>query len=212
MADAMDVVIAGEPMRLLADRALYWPARNRLLLADLHLGKADIFRRLGIPLPSGGTRLDLARIAALAETTGADTAWVLGDFLHGGIESPQWREGWEAFRAAHPQLRIGVLAGNHDRALVRANLEIDLLGDSVDDGPFSLRHAPDPRAPAHVLCGHLHPTVRIEGFPGRWPAFWLQERTCVLPAFSAFTGGRTPESNAGDGLVACLHESLLRLA
>ena len=63
MAEAMEVVIAGEPMRLLADRALYWPARNRLLLADLHLGKADIFRRFGIALPSGGTRLDLSRIA-----------------------------------------------------------------------------------------------------------------------------------------------------
>ena len=118
----------------------------------------------------------------------------------------------KTFRAEHPQLRIGVLAGNHDRALVRANLEIDLLGDAVDDGAFSLRHAPDARAPAHVLCGHLHPTVRVEGFPGRWPAFWLQARACVLPAFSAFTGGRNPETRAGDGLVACMHGDLLRLA
>ena len=212
MAEAMDVVIAGEPMRLLADRALYWPARTRLLLADLHLGKADIFRRFGIALPSGGTRHDLSRIAALAEATDADSAWVLGDFLHGGIESPQWRAGWEAFRADHPALRIGVLAGNHDRALVRAQLDIDLLGDAVDDGPFSLRHAPDPGAAAHVLCGHLHPTVRIESFPGRWPAFWLRDRSCVLPAFSAFTGGRTPALARGDGVVACVHDALLRLA
>jgi hypothetical protein len=39
MAEALDLVLAGEPVRLLADRALYWPARRRLLLADLHLAR-----------------------------------------------------------------------------------------------------------------------------------------------------------------------------
>ena len=34
MAAELDIVIAGEPMRLYADRALYWPARQRLLIAD----------------------------------------------------------------------------------------------------------------------------------------------------------------------------------
>lgn len=208
MVDALDVVLAGEPMRLLGDRAVYWPARNRVLLADLHLGKGDIFRRFGIALPSGGTRHDLARIAMLVASTGADSVWVLGDFLHGTIESPQWRAGWESFRASHPALRIGVLAGNHDRALVRAHLELDLVGDAVEDGPFSLRHAPDARAPGHVLCGHLHPTLKLEGLPGRWPAFWLQAASTVLPAFSAFTGGRNPEARRGDRLVACVHGNL----
>lgn len=211
MADAFDCLLAGERVQLLAERALHWPARRRLFLADLHLGKADIFRRSGIALPSGGTRHDLDRIAAMVERTGATSLRVLGDFLHGGIESKQWRAGWEAFRAAHPGLDIGVLAGNHDRALVRANLDFTLLGDAAEDGPFSLRHMPDARAPGHVLCGHLHPTVRIDGFPGRWPAFWLQAGTCVLPAFSAFTGGRTPRAGVGDRIVACLQGQVLPL-
>ena len=30
MADALDATLAGEPVRLLCDRALYWPARRRL--------------------------------------------------------------------------------------------------------------------------------------------------------------------------------------
>ena len=212
MVDVLDVAIAGETVRLLGDRGLYWPARRRVFVADLHLGKGDIFRRFGIPLPSGGTRHDLARIAALALSCNARSVWVLGDFLHGAIESPRWREGWDEFRAAHPTLEIGVLAGNHDRALVRANLDLQLLGDAVDDGPFSLRHAPDPTARGHVLCGHLHPTVKAPGLPGRWPAFWLQRGMSVLPAFSAFTGGRTPEAAPGDQVVACVHGALLRVA
>ena len=45
----------GERLQLHADRALYWPARGRLLIADLHLGKGDVFRRAGIAVPRGGT-------------------------------------------------------------------------------------------------------------------------------------------------------------
>ncbi|BCT92514.1 phosphoesterase [Lysobacter helvus] len=211
MAESMALDVAGETLLLLADRAVYRPARERLYLADLHLGKADIFRQAGIAMPSGGTQHDLGRIAALVDATQARSVWVLGDFLHGAIDSPQWRRGWEAFRDAWPALEFGVLAGNHDRALARAGLDLQLLGDAVEDGALSLRHAPDPHAPGHVLCGHLHPTLKVEGLPGRWPAFWLQARTLVLPAFSAFTGGRTPRVATGESLVACIHDSLLRV-
>lgn len=198
-------------MRLLADRALYWPARRRLFIADLHLGKGDAFRSAGIALPSGGTRHDLARIGAMVAATGARSLWVLGDFLHGQARERSWRDGWDAWRAQHAALAIGVLAGNHDRALSGLGLSLELLGDAVDDGPFSLRHAPDPRARAHVLCGHLHPVARIDGLPRRWPAFWLGERTSVLPAFSRFTGGRTPDAREGGALVACVEGHLLAL-
>ena len=80
MAEALDLEIAGETVRLLADRALYWPARARLLIADLHLGKGDTFRAAGIPIPSGGTAHDLTRLAALVELVHACELWILGDF------------------------------------------------------------------------------------------------------------------------------------
>lgn len=211
MAEALDLEIVGEPVRLLADRALYWPARRRLLIADLHLGKGDAFRSAGIALPSGGTLHDLERIGALVEATGARALWVLGDFLHGDARERSWRDGWETWRARHFALEFGVLAGNHDRALSGLGLAIDLLGHAVDDGPFSLRHAPSARTRGHVLCGHLHPTARIDGLPRRWPAFWLRTGDTVLPAFSRFTGGRTPPAFEGGALVACIEGHLLRL-
>lgn len=67
MADALRLAIAGEPMLLLADRALYWPARQRLLIADLHLGKGTTFRSAGIAVPSGGTAHDLARLDVISQ-------------------------------------------------------------------------------------------------------------------------------------------------
>lgn len=209
MAERIDLRITGEPMALLADRALYWPARRRLFVADLHLGKGDSFRSAGIALPSGGTTHDLARIGALIDASGATSLWVLGDFLHAAANERSWRDGWEAWRAQQAGFDIAVLTGNHDRALARAGLDLILLGDAVDDGPFALRHAPDPRSGLHVVCGHLHPTIKIGDVPRRWPAFWLRGAMTVLPAFSQFTGGRTPMPGEGGHLVACVEDTLL---
>lgn len=191
MRGETELVLAGETMRLFADRALYWPARGRLLIADLHLGKGDILRAAGIPVPSGGTGHDLARLDALLRTTGASELWVLGDFLHGRRHA-RVEAAWRRLLAAHPDCVASVVAGNHDRALVADAVGVVFLPDDVRDGPFRFRHAPleqaDPGA-GHVLCGHVHPVVRLPGLPGRHPALVLEARQTILPAFSAFTGG-----------------------
>lgn len=60
MGDSVQLQLAGETVELLGERALYRPAQRALLIADLHLGKADVFRRAGIGLPAGGTAHDLS--------------------------------------------------------------------------------------------------------------------------------------------------------
>ena len=210
MPESMDIVLAGEPLRLLADRALHWPARRRLFIADLHLGKADTFRAAGIALPRGGTAFDLGRISCLVDATDADSVWVLGDMLHGRTDLSSWRVAWDAFLARHRHLAIAVVDGNHDRALQQAGLDIERLGDAVHDGPFVLRHAParDPRG--HVLCGHLHPVLKLPG-QARTPAFWLQPGCTILPAFSAFTGGHPLRLGQGDSAVLCNGNALVQV-
>jgi len=42
---------AGETFAATPDGALFWPAQNALLVADLHLEKASWFARLGQFLP-----------------------------------------------------------------------------------------------------------------------------------------------------------------
>ena len=44
---ALPIELAGEPMLLHAQRALIWPRRATLLVADVHLGKSDLLRRHG---------------------------------------------------------------------------------------------------------------------------------------------------------------------
>ena len=74
--------VAGEKLVLLAERAVYWPARKALFIADFHLGKAASFRRLGIPLPVGTTAENVRRLDRAIEKTGATQVIFLGDFLH----------------------------------------------------------------------------------------------------------------------------------
>lgn len=211
---ALTTTLAGETVVLLPDRALYWPARRQLLIADLHLGKADTFRASGIALPRGGTAHDLDRITALLAATRAESLIVLGDLLHGALLDTHWRGSWEAWRVRHGALDIGIVAGNHDRALHRAALEVTLLGDVVDDGPFRLCHEPPDVAAAgrHVLCGHVHPVVRLPGLGRRLPVFWLRDGVTVLPAFSAFTGGvAVSMTQAGTRVVACAGDETIEL-
>ncbi len=174
---------------MFAERALFWPREAALLIADLHLGKADTFRAAGIALPSGGTRLDLDRISALIDRTRAARLIVLGDMLHASAKPKRWRETWDAWRERHKSLRIDVIAGNHDRALANAGLDVVHHPRSIDVLPFMLRHAPGEIEGAHVMCGHVHPVVRLPGSLKRWPAFAIGDRITILPAFSAFTGG-----------------------
>ena len=211
MPASIAVILGGEPMQLMGDRALYWPGRRRLLVADVHLGKADVFRHAGIGMPSGGTRHDLARLDAMLADTQASELWILGDVLHGPALRSRWREVWDEWRDRHRLLRIVALAGNHDRALAKAGLELELVGAVVEDMPFALRHDPVPHPALHVLCGHAHPLAQLPGMRRRWPAFWLRERMTLLPAFSGFTAGVVPLLSTGEQLVACVEGEAIAL-
>jgi DNA ligase-associated metallophosphoesterase len=200
----VDTTIAGEAVRLLASRALYWVRERRLFLSDLHLGKADVFRRAGIGLPRGGTADDLARLSQAIAMTDARDVWILGDVVHGAVHDSAWRSDWAAWREALPGVGVAALVGNHDRALATAGLGVELLGEAYATAPFALRHEPGVVPGLHVWSGHLHPCVPVPGLGARrWPVFWLQRETTVLPAFSEFTGGCHVDASASDGLVLC---------
>ncbi|AXA79697.1 ligase-associated DNA damage response endonuclease PdeM [Achromobacter xylosoxidans] len=203
--DELDIVLAGEAMVLSGARAMFWPARGRLIIADLHLGKSHVFRRAGIAVPGGATRGDLDRLAALVARTAARELWIVGDLLHGPAAQAAWRDAWLEWRRQHAGLDVAVLAGNHDRALDGGVLEVRQLGDACVDGPFLFSHIPRAGANGqHVIAGHMHPKTSVPGVPRSWPAFWLRAGLTVLPAFSDFTGGHIVDGGEGGLIVACV--------
>lgn len=216
MDDELHWSLDGTAVRLLGDRALYWPEEQVLMIADLHLGKADLFRRAGIALPAGGTHADLQRLQALLIRTGARQLWVLGDLLHGRVHRSAWREHWLHWRQRNAGIDVHVVVGNHDRALPGAQLGVQIHHDTVALGPFLLAHDPvaAPLAGTHTghfIGGHLHPIVSLPGVPRRFPAFWLRPGSTVLPAFSAFTAGVVPDLRRGERLVVCVEGHAMAL-
>lgn len=210
MPEQLLLRIAGEAVELYADRALYWPSRKRLCIADLHLGKDEVFRRSGIPVPRGDASADLARLDRLITHSRADTVWILGDLIHARLPHGDWQAPWRDMLNRHPGVRFAVVEGNHDRALAETGLPVERLPACIVDGPFAFRHSPVPHAEAHVIAGHLHPAQRVRGL-GRIPMFWLRPDITVLPAFSAFTGGHAPEPAVGERRILCNGDALYEL-
>ncbi|WP_085712921.1 MULTISPECIES: ligase-associated DNA damage response endonuclease PdeM [unclassified Pseudomonas] len=189
------VRLAGEELWLLPEKALYWPAQQALLIADVHFGKAAAYRRLGQPVPQGTTANNIAVIEQLLAKLPCRQLIFLGDFLHGpGSHATGTLQALAQWRARHADLPITLIRGNHDK---RAGdppqaLNIRVVPEPLLLGPFALQHEPDPHAERHVLAGHVHPVYRLNGKGRqrlRLACFRLGERISLLPAFGAFTGG-----------------------
>lgn len=187
--------VAGESVELFAARALHWPARRTLIVADLHWGKAATFRAAQIPIPRGTTAADLGRLDTLLAATAATRLLILGDLLH--AELPAEAEATAAtlltWRATHRALDMVLVRGNHD---ARPGALLDDLGITVHEpplaeGPFILTHQPAPSGGGYNLAGHVHPSVELRG-PARerlrLPCFRFGPSAGLLPAFGGFTG------------------------
>jgi DNA ligase-associated metallophosphoesterase len=190
----LTIEVAGERLALLPERAAFVPSHATLLIADLHLGKAHAFRRLGVPVPEGGAAAALATLDRLICTLAARRLVFLGDLLHSAsAQDESTMHALSAWRGAHRDVEITLVRGNHDRHAgdPPAGLDINVVDEPLSLGPFLLCHHPDPRPGGHVLAGHWHPCVAIAGRGRdrlRLPCFWVREGVTILPAFGSFTG------------------------
>jgi uncharacterized protein len=197
MANTADVhlELAGELVRLLPERALFWPTACALVVADVHWGKAATFRAAGIPIPGGATRQDLDRLDQAVVRTGARRLIVLGDLFHAkaGRIATRTLATLRRWREARDTLEIQLVRGNHDRHAgdPPADLRINCVDAPAFLPPFILRHQPAPAEQGYTLAGHVHPGIVLAGpglFRERLPCFVVGENATVLPAFGSFTG------------------------
>ncbi|MDT8306489.1 MAG: ligase-associated DNA damage response endonuclease PdeM, partial [Anaerolineae bacterium] len=155
--------VAGERLAVLGERALYWPARETLLIADPHFGKAASFRANGIPVPDGTTGGTLARLTSVLAQTAARRLICLGDLLHARAgRSEQTLATITAWREQHPDLDWLLVRGNHDRHAgdPPAAWRVRCVDQPCRQRPFVLRHEPALSDDGYVLAGHVHPAAR----------------------------------------------------
>jgi uncharacterized protein len=181
---------AGQAFAVVGGKALYWPAQNALIVADLHLEKASWFAARGQMLPPYDSLATLQSIAALVEATQARQLWCLGDNFHdsGGAKrlEPASRR---LLTALAEQLDWRWIIGNHDPAL-----DGDIGGTVVEEAEVSgliLRHRALPGETRPELSGHFHPKYHGQSRNRKVSraCFVLSATRLILPAFGSLTGG-----------------------
>jgi uncharacterized protein len=213
----LTLTLVSETLHLLPERAVYWPARETLFIADLHVGKAASFRAAGSAIPRGTTSSDLDRLTKCINRTGAQRLVILGDLYHdraGQVSNTMdvlfgWRE-------LHPGLAVEVVRGNHDLRACPSPDGLRFLEHDTAflDGPFVLAHHPVPSDEGYVLAGHIHPGYTLRGSGGeklRLPCFHIGRQTAVLPAFGSFTGLAAVRRKSGDRVFVIAEDEVVEV-
>ena len=216
----MNLRFADEDFVLLADRAILWPRRRALLVADTHFGKDALFQARGVPVPTDVTAHDLTRLGGLVDVNEVHELIVLGDFFHGRESNDaEMTRGLKAWRDARPHVAVTLLRGNHDRHAGDPDDSLDIAClNSLTIDAVKLQHDPLPDdAPndddVSILCGHVHPAATLADFDGtvvKLPCFVLDARQLILPAFGRFTGTATMPRKPGRELLIAAHGRVLR--
>ena len=209
--------LAGTTVVLDADRSLFLPGSQTLIVADVHWGKAAAFRALGVPVPHGTTKAGLAKLDAALRRTNAAHLIVLGDLWHArsGM-APGTVQAIDAWRETCRSVPITLVRGNHDLHAgdPPASLGITCVNAPLQLGPFALCHHPGVCDEGYVLAGHVHPVAQLSG-RGRQkltlPCFAFGERGGVLPAFGEFTGGAIIDRREFREVYVIADESVLPL-
>jgi metallophosphoesterase superfamily enzyme len=76
------ISVCGKTFRADITGALYWPAEDALIIADLHMEKGSAMAARGQLLPPYDTRETLQRLAEALDRYDARTVIALGDSLH----------------------------------------------------------------------------------------------------------------------------------
>lgn len=204
--------IAGHKMVLHPSGALYWPEKKTALLADVHLGKAGHFRKNGIAVPRKIEGVFYQKMQQLQNDLPIRRILFLGDLFHSDKNNE-----WFLFSAwvKQQQLELILIEGNHDiipRQQFQA-LGITTVPHWEEEGLY-FTHYPEERKSLFVICGHVHPGIRLNGKGKqqlKLPCFFYSSKQFILPAFGAFTGLHLLQPTPTDRVFVLTSKEVLEL-
>lgn len=172
-----------------ASGALYWPARNSVIISDVHLGKIAHFRKHGTALPSDAQFENYSRLSRLIARFSPEQVLIIGDLFHSTLNS-EWPV-FEQFIRSH-QIGYKLIVGNHDIIDPSRFSALDIeVSDKLNLDNILFSHFPDHHSPIYRISGHLHPAIRLKiGSSERrtLKCFYTKNNQLVLPSFGYFTG------------------------
>jgi uncharacterized protein len=181
---------AGETFFAAADGALFWPAQQALLVADLHLEKASWFARLGQFLPPYDSHATLSELATVVDRTSATRLYCLGDSFHDRFGCDRLPANARELLSQLTELLDWTwIVGNHDPGF--ADHCGGTLVDEIEIAGIVLRHEAVRDDARPEMSGHYHPKLRLN-LKGRRVSrrcFVISHTKMILPAFGSLTGG-----------------------
>ena len=204
--------IKGEDFWLLPQRALYWPAKKTLLLADLHLGKSTYFRQNGVNVPFEILQRDLDTLDLIFTKVNVERLILLGDLFH-STENVEWEIFGDWLQ--NKSIDVQLVMGNHDKMKIERYEQYGIKTHKrrFSEGAFVFSHKQLKKVKEneYVFSGHIHPAIGLHGRAYnsvRVPCFWFGEEQCILPAFGKFTGNESIKPLASDKIFAIAGEEV----
>lgn len=190
---SQSILVQDEELVLLPEKAIYRPTLRMLLVADLHLGKTNHFRKAGIAVPHQPGYETLQRLVDLITLYDAENVVILGDLFHSEKNNE-----WNTFLDWTRKQRVDftVIVGNHDQLMLNTYRESDftIYENQWYSPPFVFQHHPEDKKDNHNyyrIAGHLHPAYQLRSKARErliLPCFCVEQHQLILPAFGAFTG------------------------
>lgn len=201
-------------LTLLPEKAIWWEEKSVLLLADLHLGKANHFRKAGVPVPHAPNSTNLDKLIGLLQAWKPSRVVYMGDLFHS-----HYNVEWEAFGqvlAHFPEITFDLIQGNHDimSDYQYEKIRLNVYKEPVEMGNFVLSHEPMEVHNKYNLAGHIHPGVRMRGRGRqsvRLPCFFFGKTQGLLPAFGALTGTHPLKPKKGDEIFVIVEGKIVKV-
>lgn len=189
----MELQLGKDTYQLLNEKAIFRKRDATLVVADMHLGKAQHFRKHGIYLPQQSAEKDYERLTGLIEWLKPKRIILLGDLFHSSMNHE-----WIMFASVlnmFKTIEFILVLGNHD-ILEEQHYEqvpLTVVKEQLVEEDIIFSHHPLKKIPIQAFCiaGHIHPGVVLRGKGKqtiKLPCFYLQKNQLVLPAFGSLTG------------------------
>ncbi len=196
-------------------RSLFWEEEKALIVSDLHFGKTGHFRKAGIPVPQSVYKEDLQRLVSLLNHFNPKKLIVVGDFFHSDANTElDWFKRW---RESFSELQIILVRGNHDilKASWYADAAIEVVSPTLQMNSFLFSHDQcETPGDVYTFCGHIHPGILVHGLGKqslRFPCFYFGRNSCILPAFSKFTGAVAMDKSSAQAVYAVVENELVKI-
>jgi uncharacterized protein len=209
------LTIAKEVLEVLPQRVLYWPAKKIVFIADLHLGKANHFRKSGVPVPLKANDKNIELLLEVVQVLKPERVVFLGDLFHS-----YYNEEWEVLGQLirhFPTISFELVLGNHDILSEHQYAKHGIvLHKELHVAPFLLTHHPieEYAGEWYNLAGHIHPGARLVGKGKQQvmlPCFYFGEQQGILPAFGAFTGLSQVNPKKNDQVFVIVEDKILKV-